>query len=338
MMPRHPVSPVANSFQSSLNETIVDRQTDRVIENPLPTLGNEETACELEEFARSRRERCRTRRTQQMLAWTVVAIGATGWTSALSCVILSLAGFVMTLVKSSMADDWYVLPALWLTLMLVALIFFMPSELRALGVRFYNSSPGMLHRRLGMKSLADHLRLLRIVVVGATMLPFLVCLADSWVARSHRDVPPISDEWPALAGWGFFLLAGWMLVRRVVSTYRSAHARSLHRSLRTHHRGVSLRSFIPEWDNPTRDIYRSCRLSARVGHVHRVVSVATIGCFTASACWAATISAHSFLGECLGILSLLSLATQWPTANNVVTWTGQMIDPFCADPDEYQEY
>jgi len=295
-------------------------------------------------------ERVRTRRIQRTLAWTVAGVGAAGWTAAAACLVIVIAEWVTMLAGAMMPSRVVSLAVVWPVLLLVAGVLFVPSALRSLGIHVRTRTPIALRQRFAMRSLADHQRVLRNVMIVSVVLTLLVVLIGGLAARletrlfsgaGSSSLP--SDGWFSSIGieallFVLFLLAGGLINALSLGIYRRNNARALRRGLRAHHRGVALRSFIPAWDSPLRDIYRSCRLSKRLAHVHRTFSIATIGCFAAAACWAAAISTNSFIGECLAVVAMIAVAAQWPTSQRIVAWSGKMIDPFCEDQDEYEEY
>lgn len=285
------------------------------------------------------------RRSQRTLAWFVAGSGTAGWAAALICVIVSLVRTV--LVFSNMVLTQTLVPSVILgsILMLLGLFWVVPLVMRSLGIRVRNRMPQKIRRWCQMRSLADHLYLLRIAVMMAMAPPVFVLLANR-VSSLNSGAPPASQMDTMIVmgwvffpiGWGMFAAAGWLLLNRFLPAYRSSHDREMRRSLRAHYRGVALRSFIAPFDNQQKTIYQSCRLSARIAKLHRSVILCALGCLSAASCSAAMTPSEHYIGEALALLTLIAISLQWPTGHKIVRWSGKLLDPFCADCREYKEY
>ncbi|TWU16560.1 hypothetical protein [Allorhodopirellula heiligendammensis] len=209
---------------------------------------------------------------------------------------------------------------------------------RVLGVRLRRRLPRCLRRRNQPDCLAEQIRRLRIWLVILAILPVAVWgLRFSLMPVSRNDfMASLSNRLLAISLLCFAL--GACVGLMAIPIYRAAHRRRLRNSLRYHHRGVSLRSFISKWDDPTQAIYRSCRLSARLARVHDQHFLIMSSCFAAAGCLAAVVQTDLLLGELLCMLTVLAIAGKWPTTGRLVRWCGRVIDPLYQRRDEYTEY
>ncbi|MCM2372219.1 hypothetical protein [Aporhodopirellula aestuarii] len=282
----------------------------------------------------SRLERQRLHFRQRVLATTTCLASTTGWCIALSVAIVSLIHAGCTWMGYTF-DTGRPIVALSAVLAVASIHFVLPTGLRSLGMRIRLNMPHKLQRRVEMNSVADQLKFLRVVSIIAVALPLTsLLLAD----RPSDTNAQLIDWLPAIA-LAILCFIGASIIRfAALPIYRRNREAFIKRSLREHHRGVALRSFIAQWDNPAREIYRTCRLSRRLSCVHRTFFVAMIGLFSAAGCLAALIQTPAFLGFGAVGIAVLAIAIQWPTSHRLVVWSGKMIDPFCADQDEYEVY
>ncbi|MFG0289537.1 MAG: hypothetical protein ACF8CQ_15260 [Rhodopirellula sp. JB044] len=274
---------------------------------------------------------------RHVLALAVCFCGATGWALAFGVATLTLTSRVSEYAGFAF-DEW--VPTLIATATFGAIISLLvvPTGLRSLGIRVQKRMPEKLSRWTDMASVADHLKTMRVTLSVAIALPAIVILARQLSGTLTQPIPRPIDWLPTL-GIAIACFGVAVLIRGAASTlYRRTHAQSLKRSLRAHHRGVALRSFIAQWDNPAREIYRTCRLSNRLALVHRTLTVSVLGLLSAAGCVAALVSTDFYAGEILCGLSIAAIAWQWPTSHRLVTWSGLIIDPFCGERDEYEEF
>lgn len=188
-----------------------------------------------------------------------------------------------------------------------------------------------------MPSVAQQLLLLRGILLFALAIP-LVNLYLSGFSRTQASTFFSASEL-SVFGWAsaflFLLLAAavWFGFPLIYFKFRRQR---IHRSLRHHHRGVALRSFIAAWDNPNRPIYQSCRLSRRVSRVHRGTFCVATFCLSAAASSMAIIPSEHWLNELACGAALLGLAAIWPTPQRLVAWSAKLLDPLCQNSDEYE--
>jgi hypothetical protein len=186
-----------------------------------------------------------------------------------------------------------------------------------------------------MNSIADHLHQLRTAMVVTAAMPVIIMMLHSAVSRITRFELTTFSAIPMIAISLALSAIGASVWYVTLPLYRETNRRRLRNSLRFHHRGVALRSFISAWDNPSRKIYQSCRLSARLAKVHRI-SMATVLCsFSAAGCCAALVQSKFFVGEIMCVLSLVAIASLWPTSHRLVQWSSKILDPLCGEPEEY---
>lgn len=274
---------------------------------------------------------------QQAFATTICLSGAIGWSLAIGVCVITIVSRCFELAGFPFND--FLPTTLSVACLFIAItLFIVPTGLRSLGIRIKNRMPEKLAHRSRMNSVADHLKFSRIALAVAVALPLLVILADQLLSGLDDSFSRPIDWLRTLSIAVACFLAAGVIRWRGLSFYRQSHAASLIQSLRAHHRGVALRSFIAQWDNPAREIYRSCRLSNRLAVVHRTLFVTVLGLLSASACLAALVSTRYYVGEALCGIAILAIAVQWPTSHRLVVWSGKMIDPFCEDEEEYEEF
>ncbi|TWT66098.1 hypothetical protein CA85_29620 [Allorhodopirellula solitaria] len=210
-------------------------------------------------------------------------------------------------------------------------------SLRSPLVCIWRRIPRGLRQQAPHRCIADQLRHLRtwlIIVAGLPIAALVLRIALRWSDRGDLwDAPTLS----LLSGWLLGIAAGVALSAGTVPIYRATHRRRLRCSLKYHQRGVALRSFIAKWDCPSSSIYRSCRLSKRLGNVYNRQLLTMVSCFAVAGCFAALIHHRTFIGELLTLVSLIAIGTQWPTSHRLVRWSGHVIDPLCGQSEEYIE-
>lgn len=213
-----------------------------------------------------------------------------------------------------------------------------PQSVRWLGVQIRRRCPECFSGKNRPDSIAHQLRYLRVWLVALAVLPLAMLGLRIGLALIDRDALLAGSSSYLLTAAFFCIALGMSIGVWAAPIYRASHRRRLRHSLRYHHRGVALRSFIAKWDNPSRTIYRSCRLSARVARVHDVQFFGMIGCFAAAGCLAALTHTDSFVGDILCMLSTMAILSQWPTSGRLVRWCGRVLDPLYTHRDEYIEY
>lgn len=277
-------------------------------------------------------------RKQHFFPLVVSWLGSVAVSGTLTIVFVSIARLIGALAGIPQQAVFGPMLLLWMATSLAIGYFWEGHASRSLGVRRKDRRPQFWKRRLRLTSMAAELKFLRIAIAIAISLPLLSSIIQAAVPRIDRNISEIGHYALLLFGWLAFMLGGFTVWICGSSTYRESQQRSLRSSLRFHHRGVALRSFISEWDNTSRDIYRTCRLSRRVATAHRTVFLTTLACFSMAACLVAMIDASHFFSECLALGSVIAIGVLWPTPKRLVSWSAEVLDPFCADQDEYEVY
>ncbi len=209
--------------------------------------------------------------------------------------------------------------------------------MRTLGIRRMDLRPRLWKRRLRMPSIAHQLKLLYVAMGVCVALPVIALASHAYLAFGSNDSTAVKNSLPFLFGWLAFMLGGVTILTSAVSCLRDFRSRAFRNSLRFHHRGVALRSFIAEFDSPLRSIYESCSLSRRISLAHRTVFITCIASFSLAGCLAAYIQSDAYLGEMLAAISVLGILIVWPTKRRLVKWSAELLDPFCKPSDEEYE-
>jgi hypothetical protein len=275
---------------------------------------------------------------QAMLVSWGVTLGGT------AAAILSATIFLITLIESFlMITDapeslhryvpWFA-SAIPLT---VGVAWILPTLGRYSGLPLRRSIPRRISRWLRMHSLADHRRGLRRVLLVMVTIPFLTA---SLQALTHFLLAPGLQRpsqplLTALMTVSFFVL-GVFFYYWIPRAYRRTRSAKIRRSLRFYHRGVALRSFIPQWDNPDRPIYKACRISRRLANLHRASIFSIAACFSAAGSLMASWDGPLLIGQAVSLICILAMIPLWPIAGRIVNWSATIIDPFCRDTEEYE--
>ncbi|TWT92597.1 hypothetical protein [Neorhodopirellula pilleata] len=273
-----------------------------------------------------------------LFASIVSWLGATamaGMATVLFIVLVRLFGATFEFPQAAVVEPMLVL---WIAATGALGIFWTGYCHRTLGIRKRDRLPLRLRNLLDVPSMKDELELLRIAVIVFAVLPFVGSMLHSAVPRIDRDLPPIGYSPVFMFGWVAMMLSGLTVWVCSVPAFRELRAKYLLNSLRFHHRGVALRSFISEWDNPGRQIYRSCRLSRHVSRAHTSIFVSTIACFSFAGCLAGLLDSTRYLGDLMSLVSIAAIASMWPTPKRLVNWSAETLDKFCADREEYEFY
>lgn len=275
---------------------------------------------------------------QQAFPLGVTWLGVVAFAGVITIVFVSTVRLIGALVGLPQNAVFGPMVLLWVVTAAAFGFFYEGHASRSLGIRRKDLRPLLWKRSMAWTSMAAQLKLLRIAIAVGLLLPILASLIHASVPRIDRDVPPIGYHLLFLFGWLAFMLGGFTVWISSVSSYRELQQDNLRTSLRFHHRGVALRSFISEWDNTSRDIYRTCRLSRRLAAAHRSIFLATVACFSMAGCLSALSDIQFYVGELLTIASVISIGLLWPTPSRLVNWSAEVLDPFCADQEEYEEY
>ncbi len=271
-----------------------------------------------------------------ILAWSVSLSGAASMSVILSILLVTLANIVSAFLSLRFTSPLLILAIAWMLFMSLSMILIVPRGLRCFGLHMRRVAiPEFLQKRTRMDSIADHLRQLRTALVVAAAMPVVIMMLHSAVSRITRFELSTFSSFPMIAISLMFLAIGAGVWFVTLPLYCQSHQRRLRNSLRFYHRGVALRSFISAWDNPSRKIYLSCRLSARLAKVHRISMFAVLCSFSAAASCAALVQSEFFLGEIMCVLSLVAIISLWPTSHRLVRWSSKVLDPLCGESEEY---
>lgn len=274
------------------------------------------------------------------VAISLAAVGSIALATSLTCVATETAQFM--LVLSSISRDAIVWTNWGLALLLFAATtaYVFPILSRAFGVRVKHWFPLLTRRKLRLSDLATERRALRACLIVLAAFPLQTSLAHSVMLRATRG----ESSTPFVPAWLFLLLAVVMMIVgalvhfQLPKIYLKCRFDSLLNGLRHYPRGVALRSFIAQWDNPTREIYTACRVSRRVAWAYRAGILISAACFTAAGCLVARVELPWALDELGTVIAIASIFSLWPTAVRMVNWSGLVLDPICGGPDEFDEY
>lgn len=269
-----------------------------------------------------------------IVSW-LSTIAMAGIATTLFIILSRLAGAALGVRQAPVVEPMLVL---WIVSTVALGIFWTGYCYRTLGVRAPDRVPVRWKNILDVASMKDELKLLRVAVIVLVALPFVSSMLHSLAPRINRDWTTIGYSPVFLFGWVAMMLSGLTIWVCSVPAFRELRAKYLLNSLRFHHRGVALRSFISEWDNPARPIYRSCRLSRHVSRAHTTIFISTAACFSFAGCLAGLLDATRYLGDLMSFGSMVAIASMWPTPKRLVNWSAETLDKFCDDREEYEFY
>lgn len=277
-------------------------------------------------------------RKQHLFPLGVTWLGVIASAGVITIVFVSTVRLTGALLGLSQNAVFGPMVMLWVVTAAALGFFYEGHASRSLGIRRKDRRPQFWKRAMAWTSMTAQLKLLRIAIAIGLLLPILASLIHASVPRIDREIPLIGNQLLFLFGWLAFMLGGFTVWISSVSAYRESQEEKIRASLRFHHRGVALRSFISEWDNTSRDIYRSCRLSRRLAAAHRTIFLTIVACFSMAGCLAALADTQFYVGELLTVGSAIAIAMLWPTPSRLVHWSAEVLDPYCADREEYEEY
>ncbi|MEM9368654.1 MAG: hypothetical protein AAGD07_21900 [Planctomycetota bacterium] len=278
-----------------------------------------------------------------------VAIGVAVFTTAAAAIqTICVAASFTSFIALSLCRCVAAVIALTITL------FAAPSILRDTGYCLTRLVPNRFQEKLRMRSLEDHRIQVRSMLIILVSLPLVTLMATSVAQRfagSDAALTFVAHEClsSVLAASIILAVAGIFIAWFGPHLYRTRNQVRIKRAIRHHRRGIALRSFIAAWDNPSRRIYDSCRLSRRLSVAHRAIVFTASACFAgavcllvlvADSCWHALestplpliVSSFALATATLGILWV------WPTTNRMVDFAGAIVDPFLASDREEFEY
>lgn len=276
------------------------------------------------------------------VGWTVAASGASAFMLALTTFVSTLFHLLLGWVGLVDANSPTLLSRWvpWLAAlapMFVGLVWVLPTLGRLAGIPLRQTVPRRTRRYWRIRSLEDHQLTLRIVLLAFVMLPLATLLAYYLIPN---PVLPLTD----LSWWGNVIVSaaffglGLFLYFWTPGAYRRSRRSRIRRSLRFYHRGVAIRSYIAEWDNPKRPIYKTCRISRRIANLHRATTFSIMACWVAASCIAARLPWPGYVNEIIVLLPIAALIPLWPLAKRIVHYSAVVIDPFCRDREEYVVY
>ncbi|MEO9594655.1 hypothetical protein [Rhodopirellula bahusiensis] len=280
------------------------------------------------------------KQTTRTWAVSLAAVGSIALATSLVCVVTETTRLMLVLSSIGRAEIAWINSGVAATLSVATIAYAFPIFSRAFGVRAKHWFPKLTRRKLRLSDLATERRALRGCLIVLAAFPLQTSLAHSVMVRSTRG-----DTFePIVSAWWFLLLAivmmavGALVHFRLPQIYLKCRFESLLNGLRHYPRGVALRSFIAQWDNPTREIYTACRVSRRVAWAYRVGILISAACFTAAGCLLARVELPWMLDELGTVIAIASVFSLWPTATRMVNWSGLVLDPICGDPDEFDDY
>lgn len=277
-------------------------------------------------------------RTHCVFAGIIAWLGSVAVAGVVTGVFIALVRLVGAILGFSQGSAFWPMLVLGVASTLAVSVFWNGYVQRSLGIRRIDRLPAKVKKILEMPSMEGELKMLRVAVIVSASLPCLVSLLSSLGPLLSTGLPEMGRAAAFSFGWVAMMLSGLTIWICGVSTFREVRAKFLRNSLRFHHRGVALRSFISEWDSPGREIYQSCRLSRRISRAHSAVFLTTIACFSLAGCLAGFVESSAHLGELMGLVSLAAILVMWPTPSRLVAWCGQVLDKFCGDREEYDIY
>lgn len=279
------------------------------------------------------------KQSSRSMAMSLAAVGAIALAISFVCVVtetIQLLSVLSSLSGTAIAlANWGIASLLFVATFAYAF----PVFSRGLGTRVKHRFPAWTRRRLRLSNLGEERRFLRMCLVVLATLPVQASLAHAVMLRVSIDEgSSLVSPWWFLAGAILMMVAGLFVHFRLPKLYLKYRCDSLLNGLRRYRRGVALRSFIAQWDNPSRNIYLSCRVSRRVASAYRAGILISAACFTAAGCLLARVDLPWALGELFAALAIAGVLSLWPTATRMVHWSGLVLDPLCGDPDDYDEY
>ncbi|MCC9656035.1 hypothetical protein LOC70_09510 [Rhodopirellula sp. JC737] len=273
-------------------------------------------------------------------ALTLAATGSLALSLAFACVVTETIQLLLVLSSVSGATISVLNAVVATTLVIGISLFVFPLFARAFGVRVKHRYPAIARRKLQLSNLAVERRFLRASLIALAMFPLQTSLAHSVSLRAsvREGLAPWLSPWWMFGLAVVALVAGGLIHWQMPHLYRQARFDSLLNGLRHYPRGVALRSFIAQWDNPSRNIYESCRVSRRIAWAYRSALLISAACFSAAGCLLARVELPWMLDELVTAISIAAVLALWPTAGRMVVWSGLVLDPICGDPDEFDEY
>lgn len=348
-MPNRPISPRAQAFTSSLSYL-----ASFVLEGPDHSNRLPDRVSELLDTPPAVIARPVLRASDAVLMFLIllgsVSIGiavfaTTAAAIQIACVAVGVTGYVALSICRCIAAVFALTVAMYAA----------PSILRDTGYCLSRLLPVRLQQQLRMRSLADHRAQVRLMLIVVICLPLVTLIATSIAQRlagSDSDLTFVTHEMlsSVLVSSVILAVAGILIAWFGPHLYRTRNQIRIKRSVRHFSRGIALRSFIAAWDNPSRRIYDSCRLSRRLSVAHRAIVFTASACFVGAACllvlvadscWHALDSTPvPVIVSCLTLtVATLGIVWVWPTAKRMVGFAGSVVDPFLVrDEDEYDYY
>ncbi|WDQ16920.1 hypothetical protein [Rhodopirellula sp. P2] len=271
---------------------------------------------------------------------SLAAVGAIALGMSLACVVTETTQLLLVLSSLSHEMIAWSNGGVALLLFVVTIAYAFPLFSRALGARVRHRFPAWTRRKLRLTNLGAERRFLRVCLIVLAAFPLQTSLAHAVTLRASSDdrLAPLVSPWWFMGLAIAMLVAGGLVHFQLPRLYLKCRHESLLNGLRHYPRGVALRSFIAQWDNPSRNIYLSCRVSRRVASAHRVGILISAACFSAAGCLFARVELPWVLDELATVVAMAGIFSLWPTATRMVDWSGLVLDPLCGDPDEFDEY
>lgn len=186
---------------------------------------------------------------------------------------------------------------------------------------------GFLLKRLMFPDSLSRLFLEMRITLGVFALCQLLTAAVAFFGMHRTSMQLIgSPHWnPILFASILMILIGTFISLIGDRLFLQTRGRKIRRWVAGCWRGVMLTSFIPEWDNPMRSIFDSCRTSRRLAMAYRSLKIGSSACFAAAGCLAAITVSESLSGLILTATSILATLSAWPTPIRVVNWSKEII-------------
>ena len=217
----------------------------------------------------------------------------------------------------------------WISAVTIAMCILMPKLSTSFG---YLMRKTLLKRWEFPESIAELFFEMRITLGVFFLAQILTAVTAFFLMGSNTKEWIGATPWnPVLIGSMIFIFFGTLTSWLGNQAFLKTRGRKLRNWLAHCWRGVALRNFIPEWDNPSRPIFYSCRASRRLAMAYRAIRIGAAGCYAAAGCLAATTVGESLPGFLLCIVAAGSTLMLWPTSTGILEWTKQVVDPILGD-------